>query len=473
MSLGRRNLQPQFIRLVTILFVIALAIRLSSTDAVASNHAAPLQVAVDTGAAEYLDAVRIRETFGFPADSATVLRALTDPKAYPSEKWGTPLSDAEVTEVDRQVDLQTDTAPTVAWASEELLGYAGVWIDHVNGGRHMFMVAGDVGGATEALLAQGLKPETFDVQPAEHSYDDLLAIQKSIESQRSELIAAGVPLVTTGIEPRSNTVVVGLSVVDQTTTQRLNGQFGSGVSFKPRQQPQKDSCPTNNCVPTKGGIKVESDLLGNPCTTAFFVKVTTGNVHRAILTAGHCFRAGGTSGAGIDWNHPVTGPDYAIGFAEGNTWFNGANADVGVINLYTVPADRNDVYEGTGFGIQSITHITTESELSQDFFLCRMGEHSGKTCGQIDLLNETMPSPIEGLASKMIDHQVVVDFDSLSGDSGGPYYSATNGSWAVGIHTHSGTTSEQVGWFSSLGWAQRAYENTTGDTYVYCVTDTC
>jgi V8-like Glu-specific endopeptidase len=73
----------------------------------------------------------------------------------------------------------------------------------------------------------------------------------------------------------------------------------------------------------------------------------------------------------------------------------------------------------------------------------------------------------------LIDHQVTVDFDSLGGDSGGPYYASTNGSYAAGIHTHSLDPEDETGWFSTLGYAKSAYKSHTGIDYVYCVTDSC
>ena len=101
-----------------------------------------------------------------------------------------------------------------------------------------------------------------------------------------------------------------------------------------------------------------------------------------------------------------------------------------------------------------------------------MGKASGADCGQILLLDETMPSPL-GSTTMMIDHQNLVDFDSQGGDSGGPYYSGSTGHWGLGIHTHSLDPEDETSWYSTLKWGESAYLSHTGVNYDYCITDSC
>lgn len=179
----------------------------------------------------------------------------------------------------------------------------------------------------------------------------------------------------------------------------------------------------------------------------------------------------------MDWYHELTGPNLLVGKAKRNTWFEGANADVGLVDLNPPPADNNNIYVGGSVPVRNVVLIMTNASTIKGSFLCRMGFNSGRDCGVIVDRDETMPSPAwDGGPVRNIDHQVLVNFDSVGGDSGGPYFSDTTGAAGYGLHTHSldpGDPGYPLGWFSTLEWAKSTYESRTGIVYVYCVTDAC
>jgi hypothetical protein len=75
-----------------------------------------------------------------------------------------------------------------------------------------------------------------------------------------------------------------------------------------------------------------------------------------------------------------------------------------------------------------------------------------------------------------LHHQNVVNFDSLGGDSGGPYYMAVGASSAkaYGIHIHS-TDPPAVAesWFSTYEWAGVQLSQEWGIVESLCITSLC
>lgn len=266
-----------------------------SVGAISSPDDGNSEIGLPQADSDRADAIRVRETFGFRSDSDYIERSLVDDAAFPNQDWGTPLTVDEAAEVSRQVQLQIDVAPTLDWADKELAGYAGAWFDHLAGGRPVFMVAADPESSSNAIADRIPPAIDFEVRPVARSYGDLLAIQERIEAQRDQLLANNVELVTTGIRPSLNAVVVGLKELTPAATEAIR-KFGDGISIKQIGMPHADACPASNCNPVKAGIEFHSQAVGNKCTTGFPVKVTTGTNYRSILTAGHCFHylGGGT-----------------------------------------------------------------------------------------------------------------------------------------------------------------------------------
>lgn len=160
-----------------------------------------------------------------------------------------------------------------------------------------------------------------------------------------------------------------------------------------------------------------------------------------------------------------------IGDAEKQTWYTGAWADVGVIDYTAVPTDRNNFW--TDSGVKSMTSVPTSSSMQIGDFVCRVGRASGHDCGFVVDTDESMPSEITDVGTRTIHHQWVVGFDSIGGDSGGPYFISNEG-W--GIHTHStdpGEPGHPKGWYSPLTWTVVEYQQRWGVTFQYCVTDAC
>lgn len=287
-----------------------------------------------------------------------------------------------------------------------------------------------------------------------------------------DLRVAGIPLVSTSIKTPTNTVEVGLAEVTDSAVATLKSEFGDAISVVvDGAVAHADACPKTGCLPAKAGIGVTSAQVGSECTLGFGVRVITGTDYHGVVTAGHCFRAGGGTGEGDDWRHSVGGVWNKVGDAEKQTWYSGADADVGLIDYSTVPADRDNYW--TASGTHDVTGVMTNGEMQIGDVVCRTGRNSGHDCGYVVDTDETRDSEMEGIGTRLIDHQWVVGFDSIGGDSGGPY-TASNKAW--GIHNHStdpGEAGHPMGWYSTPSWTTLEYQSRWGITFQYCLTDSC
>src|SRR6185503_7314458 len=182
----------------------------------------------------------------------------------------------------------------------------------------------------------------------------------------------------------------------------------------------------SDCRPAKGGLEIRRSDSGAACTTGLMVRVV-GSSEVRLLTAGHCVAMTGGSGTSRTWTHDGTG----FAYSEAYVWSDGADADVGVLNVNagSVGDERSIVFESSTTDLVPMTGWKPTVEQIQGSLVCRAGATSGSVCGTVVQTNAT-----KGVDGRSIDHQWVVDFDACPGDSGGPY---TVGDVAWGLHTDS------------------------------------
>lgn len=122
---------------------------------------------------------------------------------------------------------------------------------------------------------------------------------------------------------------------------------------------------------------------------------------------------------------------------------------------------------GSGIGdiraVNGALHHTAQN-VGDD--VCRSGKTSGYLCGEI-----TQEDRIRDVDGKDIEHQWVVDFDAIKGDSGGPYFM---GSVAWGIHSDSTSANPPGGsaWYSPMSWVLSKL-NSYGEPIVLCTNADC
>lgn len=134
--------------------------------------------------AEIAEAERFRRAHGLPADSATLLRASSDASQYSSTEYGVPLRMEESNEIKRRMKVVDDLDRAIEFTSR-LPGTAGLYLDHYDGGRPVFLFAGELPDASQlaALVPEG----GFRVERVQFSLVELMEVQSTIEANRSRL----------------------------------------------------------------------------------------------------------------------------------------------------------------------------------------------------------------------------------------------------------------------------------------------
>lgn len=429
---------------------------------------------------EFADAQRFREGFHLKSDDDYVIRSLSDPAEFSNrEDWGVPLTQSETAELARRVEIQNQLGEAAIWAAANATDvYGGMWIDQSRGGLPVVMLSKDAVAARDGIV--GRVPDGINLE-----FREVQRSQAELEKTRDEINQAWlagslkpIPIVSTGIDTTTNTVLVGLEQHSPDWEAVLTEQFSVGLTF--REDSSGSVFDTNNCYsdcapPRVGGIGMFN--VSHPtfkCTTGFVVKVTTGTDYFGVITAGHCFVvAVGDRGTNDVWRHARTdGTIVTLGTVVADTWYEDEDADVGLLRAASPPTShRNDIVVDANKTYRNITHIAENAEQVIGDAICRFAWRTGLHCGVISVRDVTRVVSTAGVASYHIDHQWEVNFDADGGDSGGPYF---QGLTAYGIHADSpdGVTAGR-GWYSTLAWARATYNVRHSVLWDYCTTSAC
>jgi hypothetical protein len=376
-----------------------------------------------------------------PLSAPTAAGAIPAPPAPPSEPQITLPAPGKGEQPAREAK-QAKLGPALRAAAKDA-NSAGVYIDDTD--TPVFLTAGDPAAERGKLIRLIPGDMASRFQRVTHSMKQLRALQDRVNV---DLLAGSLQdqgISSTAIDTRANAVVVGSSVVSEALKATLAGKYGDGIvlTFEPPSQ-GGDACSSRtNCPPAKAGLKINTSN-GKYCTSGPMVRVSGSSALR-ILTAGHCVELTGGTGTSRKWTHHGAG----LGWSEFETWADGADADVGLLNpsSYPVSGSRNLLYRASSSDVVGIRSWKPTDEQVQGSLVCRAGAVSGYVCGEIALTNKT--KDVDG---KSIDHQWVVDFDACPGDSGAPYLS---GDVAWGIHTDSTSgcnPNTNQAWYSPMGW---------------------
>ncbi|HEY8239735.1 MAG TPA: hypothetical protein VIF63_09900, partial [Candidatus Limnocylindrales bacterium] len=193
----------------------------------------------------------------------------------------------------------------------------------------VFLTTGDPAKARGKLARLVPGDAKVRFERVKHSQKDLETVQQRINADLGAGRLEGRGIVSTAIDTRANTVVVGASQVDDQLRSALVRAYGDSVVvvFEGPSQGGDAGCVSRtDCGPAKGGIRIVR-TAGGYCTSGPMVRVLGSNALR-ILTAGHCLALTGGTGTSKTWTHSGSG----LGWSEFHTWGNGADADVGLVN---------------------------------------------------------------------------------------------------------------------------------------------
>jgi len=160
--------------------VLGILVTLSA-GAVGAGSLPPLAAAAEPAPspAEVAAAIHFRSSVGFPAGEEFVAATFGDSQGYPDSNWGLPLSEAEADELYRRTDLQNSLGDAMSYAQSRG-SYAGVYVDHLQDGKPVFLFTGDAARFRDDLAARLPEGTSFRVDSVERSWADLVASQGAI-----------------------------------------------------------------------------------------------------------------------------------------------------------------------------------------------------------------------------------------------------------------------------------------------------
>jgi hypothetical protein len=138
--------------------------------------------AADPEPTELEHAIHFRESTGLRAGKEFVLSTYDDPKAYPSERWGIPISREEGADLDARLVIQSSVGDAYQYASTRD-DFAGAYLDQLRHARPVFMFTESPNRFDEAIANRLPKGGEFDTRTADHSWTYLLSTSMWCESE--------------------------------------------------------------------------------------------------------------------------------------------------------------------------------------------------------------------------------------------------------------------------------------------------
>lgn len=304
--------------------------------------------------------------------------------------------------------------------------FAGLWIDHDNGGTVTVGFAGPVDGAGLADLAaeHGLTDHVegvsvpFALQFLEESVADLAADLPAANSGARVAISVGL---------RTDLNRVELTTPSEPTAAQASFVSGARVRLGAALRvltvnvpPRPAACAYPYCdPPLRGGVAVHGGAL---TCTAGFMATSTVSTARYVLTAGHC--AAGAPAAVWFTRYPDSSA-HDIGAPQ--DWTFGAGGDMAILRigdpagwdpapwvymtgtgwLYPTTADEAHPIIATGPG----TPLVGE-------YVCKTGQTSGTSCGRVRATGVSVTYS----GTTTVHDLVRATMSVCKGDSGGPVY---------------------------------------------------
>ena len=237
------------------------------------------------------------------------------------------------------------------------------------------------------------------------------------------------------------------------------------------------SSGTNCNPPLRGGTRMGPGAASNACTAGFVGRHDDGR--RFIITAGHCARFNG--GTGAAWN-TVYADGVGHTFGTMHSWVYGSSGDMGVIAIdpiklpaltprpwvnmrasggaYPSPENESYVISGTG---------SSSSIPNSGNYLCHTGKTIGTRCGPFSQGGVTKTYSNPDGTTTTVNGLGVVNAVGCVGDSGGPVFV---GNLAFGVLSggHGGDSGFVNGKRCTTGFAYQGITAINNILHVYPMT---
>ncbi|HYN50804.1 MAG TPA: hypothetical protein VES62_07745 [Thermoleophilaceae bacterium] len=344
-----------FRRLVLAIIVLSLLLPVPTVSAVDAEALA--------------DAIRFRAEFGFDADPAHIAAVSSDPQV--SRRYSVALSPVEAAEMERRLKIEDNLEPLneLLWSSA---GFGGAYIDQAAG--HVIVIGFTAAAAAHDSSVRNVLPDgaRFRLREVKHSEDELRRLQAQVDADDSWLAALGTHALEIPVNPKTNTVGIGLTRLDDTIRAAMNARYGEDrISLYQTSNSLTHCFNRNHCHdPLRAGLQ----LYDAGCSTGF--GVYSGSSYY-LVTAGHCYISGHT------YQHP-DGTNLGPMLYQSFYW--NSSFDGGVIPIPT--AQRYSRIWATNASWYPVFSVQTPSQEFVGQFVClsgRMRPDQG-SCGTIQAI---------------------------------------------------------------------------------------
>jgi len=291
--------------------------------------------------------------------------------------------------------------------------FAGMWGDPVETVPIHIAFTSEAEEKVAALAAGFPAPSILEPHDADHSFNELEALQARIVADRDALATDESPAFDLpdrydlDIDQARNVVRVIVESGAATFQPVFSAAYGENVMVEDGDLSQEYACNSRtNCKYTlRAGLETEGG--GGLCTTGFVVKRPSGE--KQILSAAHC----GASEEGDTGNRKHGNETYGSVTADQHE--NRVDAERHSIGnpfgsggfIYRNDADQRFEVRGKGLWSELVVNVSQS---------CQAGKNTGNSCGTVR--SKTFAPDNVGSSSRF----VCADFVGVPGDSGAPIF---------------------------------------------------
>ncbi len=401
------------ILVIVLLVVSSLSVAGAGASEASISVSAPLFVDSDGSTIEGETAayfIRVRADFGL--DSSTErIQDLLDTHGI-AEEWGFPMAPEELAEMLRRTEVQDLVSDRVIDSLESLPGFAGFYFDHQNRGTPTVLLTKASSQEEVRSLFPAELQRDVEFREASHTYSELVA-------SAHILAEATTPRVhSVAVKVERNALELGLQDAADLESVGVDARSLTDIPvlLKVEPTPEPDTCSSRNMCysPMRAGIRVQNEG-GSAGTLGFGI---WHNSDKQWLVSGHLTPTG--SG---NYEHYI----FILGSTAENEFVSGG-ADV-----RAVYAPDSQVSDDIYLSASTVRDVKGTKHPSVGLSICLNGI-STVSCGQV--VDNYFIYTLNGVSNLL---GAKGNYNSASGDSGGPIYQISGtGAYAVGAHSTSG-----------------------------------
>lgn len=186
-------------------------------------------------------AVQFRDHFGFEYSERFVRETFANPKEFPNDEWGIPLSTEEATDIAGRLQRR----PLYQEAIDEALASkdsGGVYVDQGEGGVPHFLFSRAIANHSEEIGRLVPKGLPYVVSKVDAPLSDLRSLANQVAEDWESLQRDGIDLVSVAPRVSSNSVIVGLARADDEALSLLRERYGPLIATKVVGRIVADAC---------------------------------------------------------------------------------------------------------------------------------------------------------------------------------------------------------------------------------------